>query len=175
MNPQKIALVTDSCADIPAGLIKKYDIHVIPLRLLFSDGEYEDGISITAKEVYRRLPSELPKTSLPSAVRIEETFQDIRCKGYEKAIAINFSGGLSGTANMVRLLGEQCVGLEVAAFDTLSGSLGTGMTVLQAARWLEEGRGFVEVCHAIPRIMHTTTVFFSVPAVSASCQDRASR
>ncbi len=162
MNPQKIALVTDSCADIPAGLIKKYDIHVIPLRLLFSDGEYEDGISITAKEVYRRLPSELPKTSLPSAVRIEETFQDIRCKGYEKAIAINFSGGLSGTANMVRLLGEQCVGLEVAAFDTLSGSLGTGMTVLQAARWLEEGRGFVEVCHAIPRIMHTTTVFFCI-------------
>ena len=162
MNAQRVALVTDSCADIPANLIKKYDIHVIPLRLLFSDGEYEDGVSITAKEVYRRLPVEIPKTSLPSGARIEETFQSIRRKGYEKAIAINFSGGLSGTANMVRLLGEQCVGLEVAAFDTLSGSLGTGMTVLQAARWLDEGCTFTEVCRWIPEIMHSTTVFFCI-------------
>lgn len=162
MNAQRVALVTDSCADIPDSLIKKYDIHVIPLRLLFSDGEFEDGLSITAKEVYRRLPSELPKTSLPSAERIENTFQEIRQKGYEKAIAVNFSSGLSGTSNMVRLLGEQCVGLEVASFDTLSGSLGTGMTVIQAARWLEEGRSFVEVCRALPTLMRGTTVFFCI-------------
>lgn len=162
MNAQRVALLTDSCADIPANLVKKYDIHVVPLRLLFSDGEYEDGVSITAKEVYRRLPQEIPKTSLPSGERIERTFRMIREKGYEKVIAINFSGGLSGTANMVRLLGEQFVGLEVAAFDTLSGSLGTGMTVLQAARWLEEGHTFVQVCRAIPRIIGTTTVFFCI-------------
>ena len=63
---------------------------------------------------------------------------------------------------MVRLLGEQCVGLEVASFDTLSGSLGTGMTVIQAARWLEEGRSFVEVCRALPTLMKGTTVFFCI-------------
>lgn len=162
MNAQRVALLTDSCADIPANLIKKYDIHVVPLRLLFSDGEYEDGVSITAKEVYRRLPMEIPKTSLPSGERIEGIFRAIREKGYEKVIAVNFSGGLSGTANMVRLVGEQFVGLEVAAFDTLSGSLGTGMTVLQAARWLEEGRPFVQVCRAVQQIIRTTTVFFCI-------------
>lgn len=162
MNAQRVALLTDSCADIPASLLKKYDIYVAPLRLLFSDGEYEDGVSIAAKEVYRRLPQEIPKTSLPSGERIEEIFQSIRKKGYEKVIAINFSGGLSGTANMVRLLGEQFVGLETASFDTLSGSLGTGMTVLQAARWLEEGRSFVEVCRAVAEIIRTTTVFFCI-------------
>ena len=58
--------------------------------------------------------------------------------------------------------GEQFVGLEVAAFDTLSGSLGTGMTVLQAARWLEEGRSFVQVCRAVQQIIRTTTVFFCI-------------
>lgn len=162
MNAQRVALLTDSCADIPENLLKKYDIHVVPLRLLFSDGEYEDGVSITANEVYRRLPQELPKTSLPSGERIEQTFRTIREKGYEKVIAVNFSGGLSGTANLVRLFGEQFVGLEVAAFDTLSGSLGTGMTVLQAARWLEEGRSFVQICRAIPRLMKETTVFFCI-------------
>ena len=56
MNPQKIALLTDSCADIPAELCRQYDIFVLPLRLLFSDGEYLDGQTITADEVYERLP-----------------------------------------------------------------------------------------------------------------------
>lgn len=162
MNPQRIALLTDSVADLPANLIKKHDIFVTPLRLLFSDGEYEDGIDINAKEVYRRLPTELPKTSLPSGERIETTFQKIREKGYEKVIAINFSGGLSGTSNMVRLMGEQFVGLEVAAFDSVSASLGTGMMVMQAAKWIEEGRSFVEICRAIPKLVPNTKVFFCI-------------
>ena len=66
MNPQKIALLTDSCADIPAELCRQYDIFVLPLRLLFSDGEYLDGQTITADEVYERLPHEIPTTSLPA-------------------------------------------------------------------------------------------------------------
>ena len=66
MNKQKIALLTDSCADIPAALCKRYDIYVVPLKLIFSDGEYADGVDITPTEVYRRLPQEMPKTTLPS-------------------------------------------------------------------------------------------------------------
>ena len=55
MNGQKIALLTDSCADIPKALQQKYDIFVVPLKLRFSDGEYADGVDITPAEVYRRL------------------------------------------------------------------------------------------------------------------------
>ena len=43
MNAQKIALLTDSCADIPPALCERYGIYVLPLRLLFADGEYLDG------------------------------------------------------------------------------------------------------------------------------------
>lgn len=69
MNKQKIALLTDSCADIPDALLKQYDIHVVPLKLIFSDGEYADGVDIIPSEVYRRLPSEMPKTTLPAGSR----------------------------------------------------------------------------------------------------------
>lgn len=54
MNQQKIALLTDSCADIPQADIRKYGIFVVPLKLIFSDGEYADGVDISAAEVYRR-------------------------------------------------------------------------------------------------------------------------
>lgn len=162
MNQQKIALLTDSCADIPQALLHRYDIHVVPLKLIFSDGEYADGVDITPTEVYRRLPTEIPKTTLPDGASVERAFARIREAGYTKVLAINFSSGLSGTHNLVRLIGEQTPGLEVAAFDTLSGSLGTGMTVLQAARWIEEGWTWEELLRALPPLMQDTTVFFCV-------------
>lgn len=162
MNEQKIALLTDSCADIPQADIEKYDIYVVPLRLLFSDGEFADGVDITASEVYQRLRSEIPKTTLPSGEWVENTFARIRAAGYTRVIALNFSSGLSGTYNMIRLMGEQQEGLQVAAFDTMSGSLGTGMTVLQVARWLADGWEWEALMQAIPILIQNTRVYFCI-------------
>lgn len=162
MNDQKIALLTDSCADIPAKLLKKYDIFMVPLQIKFSDGDYLDGVTINAKEIYKRLPTEMPKTSLPSGEVIEQTFQKILDKGYEKVLCVNLSSGLSGTHNMVRLLGMDFVGLEVAAFDSVSGSMGQGMIVLQLAKYIEEGRSWTELLHATPRLIANTHVWFCI-------------
>ena len=162
MNPQRIALLTDSCADIPAKLLKKYDIFMVPLQLHFSDGDYLDGVTITAREVYKRLPTEMPKTSLPSGELIEQTFRQIADKGYEKVLCVNLSSGLSGTHNMIRLLGMEFVGLEVAAFDSLSGSLGIGAVVLQLAHYIAEGRSWPELLRATPRLIDNTHVWFCV-------------
>ena len=61
---QKIAIITDSCADIPQELIQKYGIHVLPLIIRTADGrEYRDGVDITAAQVYELLKTEIPKTS----------------------------------------------------------------------------------------------------------------
>ena len=54
MVPKKIALLTDSCADIaPCDL--KENIFTVPLRILCADGEYRDGVDITPADIYRRL------------------------------------------------------------------------------------------------------------------------
>lgn len=162
MNKQKIALLTDSCADIPASLIRQYDIFVVPLKLRFADGEYADGVDITPDEVYRRLPHEIPKTTLPDGATVEAAFARIREKGYARVLAVCLSGGLSGTCNLVRLIGEQAVGLETVVLDSRSGSLGIGMSVVQAARWIEAGWSWDELLRAMPLLLHNTKVFFCV-------------
>ena len=93
MNKQRIALVTDSCADIPAALLKKYPIYVIPLKIRFGDNEYLDGVTIQPSEIYRRQKDELPRTSLPDGALIEDTFRRIRADGYEKVLAVHLSAG----------------------------------------------------------------------------------
>ena len=61
MTPQKIALLTDSCADLSPQLAAENQVFVVPLRILCKDGEYRDGVDIHAADIYARLRSgELP-------------------------------------------------------------------------------------------------------------------
>ena len=55
MAPRKIALLTDSCADLSPQLAEENHIHVVPLRIHCADGEYRDGVDISPADIYRRL------------------------------------------------------------------------------------------------------------------------
>ncbi len=158
----KIALLTDSCADIPQHLIEKYNIYVVPLKIRFGDEEYLDGVNITPNEVYRRQKNELPKTSLPDGAWIEDTFDKIKNDGYEKVIAVHLSGGISGTFNLVRLLADDYSGLEISVFDSVSGSIGIGLIVLQLAKYIEKGYNYEKLVQLTPELIKNTTVFFCV-------------
>ena len=165
MTPQKIALLTDSCADLSPELAKENHIFVVPLRILCADGEYLDGVNIRGSDIYARLRAgELPQTSLPAAEEIVKLLARIYEEGYDGVIAVILSGGLSGTYNLLRLVAEECRGkLEVRAFDSGSGSLGLGMTVLQLAEDIQNGMGWEELTERrAPQLIAGTHPFFSV-------------
>ena len=165
MNPQKIALLTDSCADLSLRMIEENHIFVVPLRILCQDGEYRDGVDIHGADIYARLRAgELPQTSLPAAEDVGQAFRRIVEGGYDGVIAVMLSSGLSGTYNLVRILAEECRGkLPVRVFDSLSGSLGQGLTVLQAAEDIRNGMGWEELTERrIPSLIANTFPFFSV-------------
>lgn len=165
MIPQKIALLTDSCADLSPRLAEENHIYRVPLRILCADGEYADGVDIFGGDIYRRLRAgELPQTSLPSGEDIEKTLRQIVMDGYDGVIAVMLSSGLSGTYNLVRLIGEECRGmLPVKVFDSLSGSLGMGLTLLQLAEDIRNGCGWKELTEwRAPQLIANTYPFFSV-------------
>lgn len=163
-NPQRIALLTDSCADLPPQLREGAPIYVVPLTIICGDGEYYDGVDITAADIYRRLAAgELPRTSLPDGGTVERTLDDIAAAGYEKVLAITLSSGLSGTFNMVRLLAERRRDLEIQVFDSKSGALGEGITVLQLWEEICAGVTWEELTtHRVPQLIAHTYPFFSV-------------
>lgn len=165
MTPKKIALLTDSCADLSRQLVEEYHIHVIPLRIRCRDGEYADGVDITPADVYDRLRAgELPKTSLPAGEDIERTLRQVAEEGYDGAIAIMLSSGLSGTYNLMRLAAAEVEDLlTVRVYDSLSGSLGQGLTLLQLAEDIRSGMGWEELTQSrVPQLLRNTFAFFSV-------------
>ena len=165
MNPKRIAFLTDSCADIDPKLAEENHIYIVPLRILCSDGEYLDGVNIHNADIYQRLHAgELPKTSLPSPEEFAEVVEQILEDGFDGIVAIMMSSGLSGTYNMARLVAEE-YGDRVAfrAFDTLNASLGQGLTLLQAAKDVQNGMSWEELTERrIPKLIANTKAFFSV-------------
>ena len=165
MIPQKIALLTDSCADLSPRLAEENHIYRVPLRILCADGEYSDGVDIFGADIYARLRAGgLPQTSLPSGEDIEKTLRRIVMDGYDGVIAVMLSSGLSGTYNLVRLIGEECRGmLPVKVYDSLSGSLGMGMTLLQLAEDIRGGMEWKELTERrVPQLLAGSRPFFSV-------------
>lgn len=58
-----IKIVCDSISDLPIEIIKKYDIEIVPLTVLFNGIEYLDGKNLTCDKFYKMLreTSSMPK------------------------------------------------------------------------------------------------------------------
>ena len=71
MTDRKVAIVTDSTADLPAQLARTRSIAVVPLTLLFEGRTLLDGVDIRPSEFYRKLPNATthPTTSQPAPGR----------------------------------------------------------------------------------------------------------
>ena len=162
MCREKVAIITDSCADVPKELVKRYSIFVLPMQIVCEDGMYRDGVDIGAEEIYERLKREMPKSSTPSGADVEELLGELVKRGYQKAIAVLLAGGLSGTVNQVRLIAEEFEGLEVAVYDSKEASIGIGVIAIQAAEYALSGMGVEELKKRVEGWLAGTKVFFSI-------------
>lgn len=161
---EKIAVITDSCADVPAEFVEKYNMFILPMRITSNGKEYRDNIDITAEDIYEKLRTEpeLPKTSSPAGEDVLDTFEEVKRQGYDKAVMIMISSGISGTSDYMKMMAEDEEDIEIEVFDSLTGSIGIGVIAIQAAEYVAQGVGFVELKEKIARLIKNTKVFFSI-------------
>lgn len=162
MNKEKIAILVDSGSDVPKELVEKYNMYVAPLKIVYQDREYVDGIEITTEEVLSRLEEEIPTTSLPTGQTIQDLFAQIKADGYEKVLAVTLSSGLSGTHNSIRLLAEQQDELDIFVLDTKNISIASGFNAIQAAEYIAEGMDWETLKETMVKNTANSNVYFTV-------------
>nr|WP_122012065.1 DegV family protein [Maliibacterium massiliense] len=153
MAQERIAIMTDSSCDLPQEIIDKMGIVMLPLRILYKEGEYRDRIEITAQQIYDRLAEEVPKSSLPMPEDIMRELDRLAEAGYTDVLYISISSGLSGTYNMVRNVAKEYTRLRLHVYDSLILSMGLGFQVLEAARTVAAGGGIEDALARI-RLVH---------------------
>jgi len=153
----KIAIVTDSGACVPAELVQRYHIHVVPFELVWDGQSYRDGIDITPTEFYRRLrtSSSWPTTSQPALGDFATLYAQLS-QEVEGIVSIHASGELSATLHTAQLAAEQASPVPVQVIDSRTGAAAEGFVVLAAARAAAAGGSLEEVTAAakavIPRV-----------------------
>ena len=162
MAQEKIAILVDSCSDVPKAYRDRYHMYVAPLTIIYKDAQYRDGIDIQPEDVFARFSEEIPSTSLPSPATVAELFKQIKSDGYEKVIAVIISSGLSGTFEMVSSLGPAPEGLEAYYVDTKNIGIGSGFSAIRAGELIEQGLPFAEVYREVESAARNTKLFFCV-------------
>lgn len=163
MNTAKIAIICDSGTDVPTWFAKEHDVRIVPLGITYSDGiTLRAGVDITESEVVARFAQEIPTTSLPSPQDIRDAFDQARADGYERAVMVTISSGLSSTNQTSHLIASQLEDFPVIVIDTLSIGVAAGLVVMAAAEMVESGVPFEALEDKLNLLSKFTKVFFCV-------------
>ncbi|WFF73826.1 DegV family protein [Proteiniclasticum sp. QWL-01] len=161
----EIALVTDSIADLPAELLDRYQIHMIPLNIMVGESSYLDKITMTP-ELFYDLAEELetyPSSAQPSPKVVESLYQTL-LNHYDQILVITVASVQSGTFSVFEKAAQtmQTPGKRIVVMDSKQNSGAEGLLVLKAAELIEAGKTMDEIIPVIEALRRKTRILVSV-------------
>jgi len=130
----KIAIVTDSTADIPPEIAKRHQIEVVPAIIVMEGKSMEDGTGISRREFYEKMPTlkTLPTTATPSSGTFHSVYERLFQGGAQAILSLHVASQLSGIYNTAKMA-AQTFGERVHVIDSGSISMGLGFQVIITA------------------------------------------
>ncbi len=167
-----VALVTDSTANLPDELVRRYDVTVVPLYVLFGGKAQKDYVELPPAEFYERLAEvkaaggELPKTSQPTPVDFEGTYSAIARGGAKDIISLHVAAKMSGTLNSAQIAGDMVSAqTHVHVVDSTTISMQMSYMLIEAAEAIRRGGGVQGALDAVERVKANSCTFFTVTEV----------
>ena len=155
-----IKILCDSITDLPIEIIKKHNVDIVPLTVIFNEKEYLDGVDITNQDFYKMLRESetMPKTSQATYAQFVEFFEKYKD---DEILYLAGSSAASGTYQSA-VLAKGDVDANITIFDTLNLSLGSGTLVIKACEMVEQGLSVDEIVKNLENLRNDALVTFSV-------------
>jgi DegV family protein with EDD domain len=156
-----IKIVTDSTTEIRQEEAKKLGISVVPLKTIFGEVEYLDGIDLTPEEFYIKMANskELPTTSQPSPFDFEQVFRKELEEG-NQIITICLAGSVSGTYQSASIASE--ISDNIWVIDSGTATLGLQILVKRALQLVETGKTAKEIVDIIEEEKKSVFLFAAI-------------
>ena len=144
-----VRIIIDSASDLTKEQADALGLDFLPLKTIFGEEEYLDGINLSHRQFYEKLIEGdcLPTTSQISPHDFEQIYEDVKKKG-DSAVVITLSSKLSGTfqsANIALDDYEDCITI----VDSENVCLGEQILVMYACRLRYEGAAATEIANAL--------------------------
>jgi DegV family protein with EDD domain len=150
----KIAIVTDTGADLTPAQLTEHGIHVVPLTVTFGTESFPDN-QLSLDQFWARVKAGgHPATSQPPSGLYEQLFRNLIETGHE-VLCLCITSKHSGTFNSAWAASQTFPG-KVTVFDTLSLSLAQAYQATTAARMAREGAELAEILKRLESIRSRT-------------------
>ncbi|WP_192031361.1 DegV family protein [Pseudomarimonas arenosa] len=153
----RVAIVTDSAADLPTGLNEQLPLDVVPVRVNFGAEDFLDRVSISPAEFYRRLreSSVLPQTSQPPPGDFRRQFE-LLLGHAEEVLYLGISRALSGTLQAGESAAARLDSQRIRVLDSGQASCGQALLVIQAAEMAAAGASAAEIAGRVSELSRRT-------------------
>lgn len=150
-----IRFLTDSTADILPGEAAQRGIDVVPLKVLFGETAYRDGIDLDHPTFYRMLAGakQLPTTSQPTPDDFLPYFEKAKADG-DSLICLLLSAALSGTVQSAQIAREMCGYDQIYVLDSKLAIIALRAMLDLGAQLREQGLSAPEI---VARLEHAKT------------------
>jgi len=160
-----IRVVIDSTGYIPADIIHKYSISVVPLKVLFGSETYDEITGISNADFYQRLITtpDFPTTSQPASGQFKQAYQKILEQDTPAEILVlTISSKLSGTYSSAVTAAEQLPEANITVFDSLSAAMGLGLMAITAMEMAIAGQNLAQIIARLEQMRRDTRIFLVV-------------
>lgn len=161
-----VALVTDSNAQLPAELVTRLGVEVVPITVTLDGVDHLEGVDLEVADAYRALadPAVQVATAAPSPGRLIDAYERLAEAGTEAILSVHVGSELSATVNNARLA-ARAVDCEVRVVDTGVASFGVGCCVWEAADALAAGAHLADAAEVARATADAVGSIFIVQAV----------
>lgn len=140
-----VRIVIDSASDLSKEQADALGLDYLPLKTIFGDEEYLDGVTLSHREFYEKLIESgiFPTTSQVAPHEFEQKYKEIKKAG-DTAVVITISSLLSGTyqsANIALEGYEDCI----RVVDSKNLCIGEQNLVMYAVKLRDEGYSADEI------------------------------
>lgn len=141
-----VRIITDSASDITQAEAKELGIDVLPLKTIFDNEEYLDGVTIDHITFYNKLieSDTTPTTSQIAPFDYEEKFR-AALKNGDEVLCIVISSKLSGCYQSATIAAEEFPGSKITIVDSQNVAIGERILIQLAIRARNEGRSAAEI------------------------------
>ena len=132
---RRVAVVTDSAADLPESVLEALDMHVVPVRVHFGTQSYLDKVGLSSEEFFRLLAANPvhPKTSQPPPGDFRRAFEFLGSH-YEAVVYVGLMSRVSGTFQSAETAASRArTRARILTHDSGSAALGQGLIAMRAA------------------------------------------
>lgn len=164
-----VGIVSDSNCDLTEEVIKKYDIRIVPARIIFGDEEVRRHyVDLSYEEFYHRLVHDkaTPSTSIPTPKEYHDVYKEALTK-YDEIIVFCTSSKLSSMFNTAQLVQKQLFPENVTVVDTQLITLPLGILVSETAKRASAGVSKGELLSYINDVLMVKThAFGGIPTLT---------